>query len=117
MLGLLRFTFWSRCVLSLLLLAANIGAPFRMATTGRVLLESLRQNPATGLVVRVRSVSPSGVSQGFRAVVGLATGDPDEADPGANSHVFSAFLPSLTDPLPHRPGAGPIARPNPFLRC
>jgi hypothetical protein len=115
--GSFRNTFWTRCVLALIVLAANIGAPFRTSALGRVLLESLRQNPATASVVRVRAISSAGASQGFRVVVGLARGGSDETDRAASFHGFSGFLLSLTGTLPLRLDDRPIARPHPFLRC
>jgi hypothetical protein len=115
--GSLRNTFWSRCILSLILLAANVGAPFRTSALGRVFLESQRPNPAAGSMVRVRAVSPGGASQGYRAVVGLARGGSDKSDSGANSRAFSGFLRSSIETLPHRHDDRPIARPHPILRC
>jgi hypothetical protein len=115
--GSSRRDFWSHTILSLILLAANIGAPFRSSTAGLAILLDHRQNVATGSVIRVRAVSSVGVSQGFRAVVGLAKGGPDTADLGAKSQAFSAFFPSSTDTLPFRQGVRPIAQPSPPLRC
>jgi hypothetical protein len=115
--GSLRNTFWSRGILALILVAANIGAPFRTSALGRVLLQNLRRNPASCSVIRVRAVSQGGASQGYRAIVGLARGGPDEKDPAANSRVFSGFLRSSTEIHPHRYDDRPIARPHPFLRC
>lgn len=115
--GSFRINFWSPCILSLILLAANIGAPFRTSAWGRVFLESLRQKAAAHSVVRVRTVSPSRASQGFQAVVGLARGGPDEADSGARPHACPVLLPSPTETLSHLPRARPIARPHPVLRC
>jgi hypothetical protein len=116
----LRLGFWPRCVLSLILLTANIGAPFRTSGLGRIFPENLRQNLATCFVVgvRVRVVSPSGSALGFRAVVGLARGGgPDEKGTSASPRSFSDILLSLTHPRPSRPGDRPVARPHPFLRC
>jgi hypothetical protein len=115
--GSFRLDFWSRCVLSLIVLTANIGAPFRTSAVGRVLLESLRQDTAPSAVVRVRAASPVGTSQGFRAVVGLAKGGPDEPAPAMNSHTTSAFFLSSMARFSRGHGDHPLARPNPFLRC
>ena len=115
--GSLRNNSWSRYVLSLILLATNIGAPFRTSTLGRVFLQNSGWNAATSTVVRVRVVPPVGSSQGFRVVVGLSGNDPDRADSAANARAFSDVLLSLTDAFPSRHGDRPVVRPHPFLRC
>jgi hypothetical protein len=115
--GSIRKILWSPWVLSLILIAANVGAPFRTSALGRVLLQNLRRNPATSSTVRVRAVSASGASQGYRAIVGLARGGSDELDPAANPRALSGFLRSSTATHSQRHDDRPIARPHPFLRC
>jgi hypothetical protein len=115
--GQLPIHFCFRSVFSLILLTANVAAPFRTAALGRVLLTEHSPIVATRPVVRVRVVTPSGSSQGFRSVVGLAKGGPDESGPKANALAFSSFLPVSPEMSRPRPADLPDARPNPPLRC
>ncbi|MHC5544597.1 hypothetical protein ACYOEI_40720, partial [Singulisphaera rosea] len=68
-----RTTIGCRLILSLVLLTANVGAPFRTSTLGRAFLDDMRQqHVATRSIVRVRAISPPGASVGHRVVVGLS---------------------------------------------
>jgi hypothetical protein len=109
--------FCFRSVFSLILLTANVAAPFRTAALGRVLLTDQSPTVVTRAVVRVRVVTPAGSSQGFRSVVGLAKGGPDKSGPEANPHPLSSFLPVSPETSRRRPADLPFARPNPPLRC
>ena len=110
-------TLWHHSLLSLVLLAANVGAPFRSSDLARHLLASLPPTASAPSIVRVRAVTPAGVTSGFRAVVGLAKGGPDEAAPGVCLHPSSARRRPPTDALPARHVGPPTARQNPPLRC
>ena len=110
-------TLWHNSLLSLVLLAANVGAPFRSADLVRHFLASPLRTASAAPIVRVRAVSSAGVTQGFRAVVGVAKGGPDAAAPGARLHPSAALWRSLSDVLPARQVGPPVARQNPPLRC
>jgi hypothetical protein len=114
--GRSNYDFWHRLALALIVLAANVCAPFR-TTLGRQLLDGVRHNVGTRSVVRVRVVSPSGASQGFRVVTGLGRGNPEGSAPAPR--VLTSFVHSLVLPSrPHQEVAAPgVARPHPFLRC
>ncbi len=112
-----RAILWSHSVLSLLLLAANVGAPFNSVNEGRVFLGSVTRTSQAQPVIRVRVVTSSGVSQGYRAVVGFAKAGPDEV----KRHYLSrsSQLPPPADDAPAG-SAGPaisIAWMNSPLRC
>ena len=51
-------TLWPHFFLSLVLLAANVGAPFRSSDLARHLLVSLPQTASAAAIVRVRAVTP-----------------------------------------------------------
>jgi hypothetical protein len=109
-------TLRSHSLLSLVLLVANVGAPFRTCDLGRAFLAQASQTAAhVAPIVRVRAVSAAGVTHGFRAVVGLTKGGPDGAVPGARLHPC-ALRPSA-DRLATRHLGLPVFRPNPPLRC
>lgn len=116
MLGLMRSDHWSQTVVALLLLAANIDAPFRSAQ-GRTLLYGTGGQVATSAVGRARGLAPVGGVGGYRAVVGLGKGAPGEAKPGARSATPPHFLPSPAGPLACRPADRPVVRPYSPLRC
>jgi hypothetical protein len=105
-----------RASVLLLILTANVAAPFRTAA-GRPVLECLGHGVAPQSVARVRIMAHSGAPGGFRAVVGLAEGGPEPADLRSterplNLHVL-ASLPSQPAPL-----ADPLsAELRPPLRC
>src|SRR4051812_14748506 len=98
--GSLPIDFWFRNVLSLVLLTANIGAPFRSATSVRAFLDGPRQNVAICSMIRVRGVSPIGGALGFRVVVGIGKGGPDHTDVDSTLQPFAAFLSVPADMLP-----------------
>lgn len=112
-----RIDLWSQSLLSLIVLTANIGAPFRTSAGGRAFLENLSRHAATCSVIRVRTTSPVGASHGFRAVVGFAKGGPDGPDPERASRPSAPFLQCRTVLQAGRPFDRPIARPSPPLRC
>jgi hypothetical protein len=68
-------------------------------------------------VVRVRTLSPAGATQGFRAVVGMSGSGRDTADLGSRSSSCSAFLPAPADAHPDRQVRAPGTPPQPPLRC
>ena len=84
-----------RCTLALILLIANVAAPFR-SPTGRSLLRCPRQSDMTRSVARVRLVSHAGAFQGFRALVGFAKGNSGEATPTPSAQPFLFLPPSST---------------------
>lgn len=84
-----------RCVLSLIVLIANVAAPFR-TPTGRSLLRCPRQSDTTRSVARVRVVSHAGAFHGFRAVVGFAKGNSGKAALAQDTRPFPVILPSST---------------------
>lgn len=75
---------WFRPLFTLVLLTANVAAPFRTDSLVRVILSGPWQRVGSAPVVRVRAVTPGGLFQGFRAVVGLTRRGGDTA-PGAGS--------------------------------
>jgi hypothetical protein len=115
--GLPHINRWARSVLSLILLTANVGAPFSSSDLSRSLLASLPRNVAPSPVVRVRTLSPSATSHGFRAVVGLSMGGPDDAHRGPISPTFSALPPSPTVIRADRHGHPAGTPPHTPLRC
>jgi len=115
--GLFGGEFWYPTVLSLIVLMANIGAPFHSSATGLAFPINQRQNAATSPVIRARAIAPSGASDEFPALIGLAKGGPDPSDPGSEAPALSAFLPSSTDTLLRRHGASPLVWLSPPLRC
>ena len=84
---------WFRCLMSLIVLIANVAAPFR-TPTGRSVLRCPRQSDTTRSVARVRIVSHSSAFHGFRAVVGFAKGNSGEATTTPDSRPFPVFLSS-----------------------
>ena len=108
---------WSCLALSLILLTANIGAPFRSTALGRTLLSESRNHFAASPVVRVRGVSPIGAALGFRSVVGLGKGGRDAVAPGSTPGPFLTLLSPPTDTPPSLEGDRVIGRRNPPLRC
>ncbi len=107
---------WSPTILSLIVLTANIGAPFHSSATGLAFPINQRQNAATSPVIRARAIAPPGASDEFSAVIGIARGGPEPSDPGSERLAFSAF-PSSTDTLLRRYGASPVVWLSPPLRC
>lgn len=107
---------WFRPLFSLLLLAANVAAPFRTGTLVRVVLSGPWHHAATAPMVRVRAVTQVGVTQGFRAVVGLARGGHDTT-PGAASARLAALSPLQTHPIPSFHGDRSVAHLHRPLRC
>ena len=112
-----QVTPWTGSLLSLVLLVANVGAPFRVSDLGRTLLGSVPQNACAGPIVRVRVVSASGLTHGFRAIIGLARGGPDNEEPAASPHPSLALRSSPAAILPARPVDRALSRPQPPLRC
>src|SRR4051794_35575084 len=112
-----RSIFWPRLVVMLTLLAANIGAPFRSSDMSRPLLAHLPQGATPGAVIRVRALTSSGVSQGFRVVVGLSGRGQDPSDRGTPSRSPATILPAPTDARPGTPTRPASRTPNPPLRC
>lgn len=117
MLRLLPTHHWSRLALSLIVLTANIGAPFRSSALGRIVLNRTGTQTHAGPVVRVRSVSPLGSARGFRSVVGLGDGGGDETYPRPTPSPFPALLPPPTDAHLCIHGDRVMGRQNPPLRC
>ncbi len=105
-----------RCVLSLIVLIANVAAPFR-TPTGRSLLRCPRQSDTTRSVARVRVVSHAGAFQGFRAVVGFAKGNSGEGAPASAARTFPIRLPSSAVPSQVRVMDLTGSIPLPPLRC
>lgn len=75
--GLVRPGAWFRSVLSAVLLAANVAAPFRTEDATPLVLEGFHRHAARAPVARVRFVAQSDAAEGFRAVVGLARSERD----------------------------------------
>jgi hypothetical protein len=106
-----------RCLLSLLVLTASVGAPLQTDTSGRTLHFSPHKRPARSAVVRVRALSDGRTFRGFRAVVGVAGGRSEPRagrehpfDPG--THISTSASAALLSC--HHGGA---ARLSPPLRC
>ena len=110
-----RFTHSGRLFLSLILLIANVAAPFRTAA-GRSFLDFMDQHHAPASLCRVWAGSDAPSSHCFRAVVGLNRGEPAEA-PLSLTHVLAAIPKS--SPVPWADlaveSAFPLLRPP--LRC
>lgn len=105
-----------RCIVSLIVLIANVAAPFR-TPTGRSLLRCPRQSDTTRSVARVRVVSHAGAFHGFRAVVGFAKGDSGETPPTPDARLFPIILPSSTVKSQDRLLNLTSTLPLPPLRC
>jgi hypothetical protein len=110
------FHFWPRLVLALILLASNVCAPFR-TTLGRAVLDSLRHDVAARSVVRVRVISPTGASQGFRALVGVGRGKPEGSARAQRTHVQFVITPVSPSQSYQGTADLSVVRPHPFLRC
>lgn len=105
-----------RCFVSLIVLIANVAAPFR-TPTGRSLIRCPRQSDTTRSVARVRVVSHPGAVNGFRAVVGFAKGNSGEAAHSRDTRPVSTIPPSSAPT-----GNGWLLNPTtslplPRLRC
>jgi hypothetical protein len=113
----LRFNIWSSLVLSLILFATNVGAPFRTAL-GRTFLDGPSQQAfPESPVVRVRAIPSAGVASGFRVVVGLSGDDTDALDSETGTRPYPALLPRPAAASPPRQASPPAARPVRPLRC
>ena len=115
--GLRRLDIWCRALLALILLVANILAPFRTSSLGRAFLESVCQAVSDHSVVRAPAATPGVMSVGHRAVVGVAREGGGVAESGARSNASPAFLPFPADAFPCRQAARPGLCPTPRLRC
>ena len=104
-----------RYLLSLIILIANIAAPFR-TPAGRAVLDIRGQHRAPQSVARVRAHSQIG-SHGFRALVGLPRAESGEALSAPSAPLFWAVP---TCPRVACRGTQPepsSARLRPPLRC
>lgn len=106
-----------RCLLSLLLLTASVGAPFETTASRRMFIVASGHRPACGGIARVRALCGGGPTYGFRAVVaiigaGANASGTDEPAPQRWIHLSTA-APAALPPRDH----GSVARPNPPLRC
>lgn len=109
---------WIRSLLALIVITANVGAPFRTSAFGRAFLGDLSRSAAShSPVVRVRAISHLGAALGHRAPVGLGKGGADRPHLRAGEGVLSSFLPRSTAASPRQRHERPIPRPNPPLRC
>ena len=92
--GRFRVNGWSSLALSLILVAANVGAPFRTSMLGRTFLDAQRHNFAASTRFVARATAHADVAHGFRAVVGLSDGGDgaDAIDSGANSRPEPPLL-------------------------
>lgn len=105
-----------RAFLSLILLIANVAAPFR-APNGRSLLRCPRQSDTTRSVARVRIVTHPGALNGFRAVAGFAKGKLEGTPP---LHTYGQFsrLPHSSPTAAHFSCLNQVeTSPLPPLRC
>ena len=105
-----------RCILSLIVLIANVAAPFR-TPNGRALIACPRQSDTTRSVSRVRVVSHAGTLHGFRAVVGCARGGSGETALAPEARPFPVILPSSSAKSQDRLLDLASALPRPPLRC
>ena len=105
-----------RLILAVIVLTANVGAPFSTSRLGRVFLRSAVKHAAAQSVVRVRVVAQVGSLQGFRAVVGCSGGEPGKIEPGSSNRVLPAHSPHRLSLQPRLIGFT-ASRPNPPLRC
>jgi hypothetical protein len=115
--SLVRVEFWSHAVLSLVVLTANVGAPFRTSALVRTFLGVPPHDATANAVIRVRVISSTAASLGFRAVVGVAKGGTDKGRLTTNFRLSLTFLPSATGVLPRRHATFAFRPPNPPLRC
>jgi hypothetical protein len=103
-------------VLAIVVLVANIGAPFSTCDNGRVFVESLGRNLAHRSLARVVVATQGGSPVGFRAVVGLDSGRIGEVPESS-----SVPPPSTLSPPTKHASTGlvdfAVARPTPPLRC
>jgi len=105
-----------RFILAVIVLTANVGAPFSTSKLGRVFLRSAVKHAAAQSVVRVRVVAQVGSLQGFRAVVGCSGGGPGKVGPGSSDRGLPARFPHRFSLQPRLIGFA-ASRPNPPLRC
>jgi hypothetical protein len=114
---LLRHQNCCRWLLAAVLLASNVGAPLRTAGPVRLFLNCLGRHAATHSVLRVRVVSQVGSAHGFRAVVGLAKGGPDESVAWSNSRPLPGLFSVLSTTTLSKPVCLPVLKTFPPLRC
>jgi hypothetical protein len=105
-----------RFILAVMVLTANVGAPFSTSKLGRVFLRSAVKHAAAQSVVRVRVVAQVGSLQGFRAVVGCSGGEPVQREAGPSDRGISPVFSNRLFVQSRRLGFT-SSRPNPPLRC
>ena len=108
---------WSSLVLSLIVLSANIGAPFRTSAVGRTFLDCQCRDLAAGRQVQVRAIPHADVAHGFRAVVGISGEGPDAIDADASCCPYPATLLHRSLAFPVRQARLLAVRPVCPLRC
>ncbi|WP_422924015.1 hypothetical protein [Singulisphaera sp. PoT] len=108
-----------RAILALIVVIANVGAPFRTMTSGRALLHdrSQHQSPHEP-IVRVRAISTIASAIGHRAVVGLQKGGPESSRLAEHPWASLALLGRSRPKLAYSQKVEPRpVRPTPPLRC
>jgi hypothetical protein len=104
----------TRALIALVLLTANVAAPFRTSAIGRTVLGDVSGSLPTCHTVRVRGYSTFAAVPGFRAITGVAKGgSDDDAAPERGPSIWSP----LPSPALAVPCQQPAARPSPPLRC
>jgi hypothetical protein len=107
-----------RCLLSLLLLAASVGAPFRTNTSRRTVLFASHLGPARSAAVRVPALTDGGIFRGFRAIVGVAGDESADAIAGhEHPHNLWTHLSAPASAAPLSCNHRGTAQLNPPLRC
>jgi hypothetical protein len=106
---------WSRTTFALIVVAANIFAPFR-TSLARTPLETAPHQGATRAIVRVRTISRALASPTFDSIVGLARGGGDD-ETAMMPPVVSWVLPPTADFRPTKDADRQVAHLTPHRRC
>lgn len=110
-----RFNDALRCGFSLILLIANVAAPYN-TPAGRVLLRRLGRSDPTRSVARVRVLSHAGCVQGIRVVANRNPGGP-RLVPNSPIPVLAKCATKSISGRSHRAPGLDIARSLRPLRC
>lgn len=111
----LRPSSFFRCGVSLVLLVASVGAPFRSHALGRTWLSAAPHAGGHHTAIRVHAVSGGGVTCGFRVVAGVVGGGRHAAGARARVHWDVADAPRTIAPSSAAPRAATLLHPP--LRC
>src|SRR3954454_22118547 len=91
---------WFRAAVAVVVLTANVSAPFSSSGLVRTLLTGPGRHADTSPVHRVRVTTQCGATHGFRAVAAFSGSGPGVVGDGSKSCTIAGFLPSPVDTPP-----------------